>query len=1285
MEALGGVSSVIAVLDLSAKIAKLCFQYSTEVKDAKESINRLREQATELEIQLAWALNNGASQLERVHETLQPKSARQALSRLGLRSLKWPFERKDTERIVDELRKTTQTISLALQIDHTERLLQVDRQIVLSQLRVAEGAYFDSHAQDHGSTCLPNTRVELLQQISDWAKAPGPETQPIFWLNGMAGTGKSTISRSVAKFFSDSGLLGASFFFKKGEADRQSIAKFFTTLAADLARRKPYTVPGIKAALESDASVVTKVAKEQFDKLLMHPLSPPTAKGESVLIVVDALDECERDEDIKLLIHLFSQYKRVESAVIKLFVTSRPDLRIRLGFRSIQGSYESVVLHEIAEPVIKSDISVYLQHELASIRSQYNSLSETDQRLGKDWPGQAQFDKLLHMSIPLFIAAATICRFISETRIGTPNAQLEKVLDRQGGELSHFGKVYRPVLENLIAGIAPRQQTRILDEFRDIVGPITILGTPLSVSTLSKLLDIPKDVIIGRLAMLHSVLSVPSSTKTPVRLLHLSFRDFLIDDDEANLPFRVHEKNTHNTLANHCLRVLDALKQDICTVDEPGASRSDITAERINACLPLEMQYACLYLPYHLEKGEKSLVDGEEVHEFLKKHFLHWIEALSLLDRAWESIRLIEILKSRLNPVHGIELSELLEDAFRFLRTNFTVIDMAPLQLYCSLLLFSPDRSSIKSMFGDKISCVAASIQVERDWNQLLQILETNIHATTTVSFSHDSALMASTSLDNIVRIWRVATGECVQSLDFLILCGCIDGNVHLFHVNSGQPLGLFNCQEGVVMNVELSQDLTLAGVVYEGGSVCIWDLEQDVCLRKTLHPGFQFVKFSADLTLIAGILQDLSVQILNVETGDCVDLPNPHPQQDTWSCEPLKPELPRLAFSYDSELVLGALNKSILLWRTTTREPLQRFEGQAPISIAMFSQDSDFICSASEDHSICIWSVDTGQCVQLLQSRDTRIMSLAISPDTTLLASGGWDGTVRLSKFEATAFVEPLHDEFEWGITKVDEESDCLSPDANLIAVRVSNTSLGVWSVDARRYILSIDMLRAGDHRCAFSQDSSLVVVFDMNSFLQGSGFASMWHISTGVCRWKVEFQVEVADELSKVQLSADAAVLGLVMSLDEEIKSTRSERRGSMMQIWSSKTGETLIKSGHYDFYLQSISFSDNSQLVVCGADDGIVRIWDVNSGIIIRSLEGHNDEVRSAIFLPDATRVASASFDDTIRIWSTDSGSCLHVISAQTRGSDLRYHQPWIFMLSVQRGEASFYQGYWLWTEM
>src|SRR5947207_465174 len=99
---------------------------------------------------------------------------------------------------------------------------------------VAQAA-FNSYEKRHESVCLEHTRVEVLQEIRDWAH--GRDDRPIFWLSGLAGTGKSTIARTVARENNGTGCLGASFFFSRGGGDLAHAGKLFPTIAVQLSNR----------------------------------------------------------------------------------------------------------------------------------------------------------------------------------------------------------------------------------------------------------------------------------------------------------------------------------------------------------------------------------------------------------------------------------------------------------------------------------------------------------------------------------------------------------------------------------------------------------------------------------------------------------------------------------------------------------------------------------------------------------------------------------------------------------------------------------------------------------------------------------------------------------------------------------------------------------------------------------------------------------------------------------------------------------------------------------------
>lgn len=520
-----------------------------------------------------------------------------------------------------------------------ENTNRINQHVDLGKLEGAIDAGFESFSDRDEVECLPGTRTELLREITEWAFSPSSKN--IFWLQGMAGTGKSTISRTVARSAKKRNQLGASFFFKRGEADRGNAKKFFPTLTRQLILWKPDLRTGVQKALNNDPDIASRSLREQFEKLLIQPLLGLDQRDQlpqNTVVVIDALDECEHDQDVQNIIRLLPRLQEVKSLCLRVFLTSRPELPISLGFSEIGNHvYQDLALHEIPEEVTEHDIQLFLRHRFTKIQH--------DRKVPQDWPGDYVIQELIKVSVPLFISAATVCRYIENPK-WEPKLRLAQLLKNQARYVSKMEKTYLPILTRLLDDQESdeREQQQLLQEFQDIVGVIILLAVPLSINTLSPFLEKKVDQISNRLDSFRSVLSIPSDENQPVRILHLSFPEFLV---QTTTKFRVDAPTKHKDIAKSCLRTMRRLlRRDICNLAYPGARRAEIDSLDIRQYLPSELQYSCRYWTHHLKNSHPSPPDIEEVRLFLQKNFLYWMETMSLLGLISEMIDMLDVLRT---------------------------------------------------------------------------------------------------------------------------------------------------------------------------------------------------------------------------------------------------------------------------------------------------------------------------------------------------------------------------------------------------------------------------------------------------------------------------------------------------------------------------------------------------------------------------------------------------------------------------------------------------------------
>lgn len=412
----------------------------------------------------------------------------------------------------------------------------------------------------------------------------------------------------------------------------------------------------LRESLEKLGNVkIEKTAlKEQFETLLLTPLSailPDDSGMMTRIIIIDALDECERYDHIPEILKMLAQLRGLRNVRFRVFLTCRSAPRIVSAFNDLNtqpGIYRCLALEKEFNKETKADISAFLRKTFANIRTKSGITIDP-------WPDPKDLNRLVSLATnpsPLFIYAATLCRFVydEDDDWADPTERLNLWLAQCDRNVSQLEQIYKPILEQSFSGrYKEGQNTKHLNSERQskvlqILGTIVLLTTPLPAGALATLLGIHKDAVNRCLRNLHAVLSVPSEPNAPVRVLHKSFSDFLLGQEgTGTADFQVDAVEIHAMLALKCIDSMNnGLRRDICNLQESGKLRVEIDKAIVARHIPPDLEYACLHWVYHLHSGQRTI--DENIYAFLQQHFLHWIESLSLLGKLSDGVRSIRKL-----------------------------------------------------------------------------------------------------------------------------------------------------------------------------------------------------------------------------------------------------------------------------------------------------------------------------------------------------------------------------------------------------------------------------------------------------------------------------------------------------------------------------------------------------------------------------------------------------------------------------------------------------------------
>jgi len=515
---------------------------------------------------------------------------------------------------------------------------------VLNNFHSAKAAGYEDSGR---KGCLEGTRRTVLEEIERWVS--DFETPSVYWLNGLAGTGKSAIAQTIAERMSEGGKLGASFFCSRDFEERSDLRLIFPTLAVQLARRYTEFRSIFVPLAKSDKKIAKGALCNQMEKLIVQPL---VESNISTVIVIDALDECTDEEPASAILSVIGQFvSRIPR--VKIFVTGRPEPRIREGFRLplLAQATDVFVLHDVESSQVGSDIRLFFEHRFAELAGRRGGLD--------GWPTEEQLKALCERAAGLFVYAVATVRCI-EHKNNSPKRQLDRLLDSPGssrfeGKTRFAGSgtldsLYTSILQEAFGDGYPEDDPKV----HSVLGAVVLAANPLSPSAIAALLDFDIEDVSPILSSAHSLLTLQEDVDHPVRPFHKSFPDFIVDPARcANQRFCVSPPEQHAELLIGCLELMDrSLEPNMCKLPD-GALNSEVNdlKERAKQHICPALEYACKSWHKHLVNATPAhrLEITSVLHRFLEGKFIFWLEVLSVLGAAREAVNALEAAASWLD------------------------------------------------------------------------------------------------------------------------------------------------------------------------------------------------------------------------------------------------------------------------------------------------------------------------------------------------------------------------------------------------------------------------------------------------------------------------------------------------------------------------------------------------------------------------------------------------------------------------------------------------------------
>jgi WD40 repeat protein len=511
------------------------------------------------------------------------------------------------------------------------------------------------------------------------------------------------------------------------------------------------------------------------------------------------------------------------------------------------------------------------------------------------------------------------------------------------------------------------------------------------------------------------------------------------------------------------------------------------------------------------------------------------------------------------------------------------------------------------------------------------------------VAFSPDGQTLASGSFDKTVKLWNLATGQCVKTLSGhegwvwaiafspdgqTLASGADDHRVRVWDIASSKCLTTLKGHESSVWSLSYSPDGNTLASSSADQTIRLWNLSTGSAteLLQGRINRVRSLAFSPDGAFLATGGIDCTVDIWAVETGECLRSLKGHLQPVLCvAFTPARSELePARQGIPVSLLATGSQDCTIRLWNIASGQCVKTLKGHANgIWSVAFHPSGDLLVSGSNDSTVKLWNPHTGQSIRTLRGYSTGIKSLAFSPDGETLVSSGDNKKINLWSLASGTCQRTFegHLSWIWCVT--------FNPNGQLLASSSNDNTIKLWQTSTWKLLKTFQ----GHLSLVFAVD------FSPNGHILASASddttVRLWNIQSGECLKTLP----QGGRVWTVTFSPDGQTLACA----------HGER---LMSLWNVATGTCLrVLTGHTSLIFTT-SFSPDGRWLASGSDDKTIRLWEVESGECVSVLEGHSGSVWSVAFSPEGDTLASGSNDATVKLWSIPTGECLQTLYGHER---------------------------------